>query len=83
MYQGDLLLVTLLLARADLPSHRGDLVHRRMDGADVEDALNEGLGRGDRELRVARDDDDAVDVLLELREPVRRELAVFRRAGVA
>ena len=74
--------MTLILIGADTALHRSDLVHRRMVSA-VEDALNERLGRSDRDLRFTGDDDDAVDVLLELREPVRRELAVFRRAGVA
>ena len=74
MTRGDLLLMTLLWARTDDSLESDDLVKRDM-GTDVEDSQHSSLSRSHSEVTITRDDDDAVNLVLECVNPLGHELA--------
>ena len=52
-------------------------------GADVEDTQHGGLSRSHSPLAITRDNNDAVNLVLERVDPVGHELAVDGRTGIA
>lgn len=80
--KADSLLVTLLCTRTDDTLENDDFMKSLVEGTNVEDPINSGLCGRDSELGVARDDDHAVNLGLESRDPVGVELLSDRLAGV-
>ena len=64
------LLMSRLLAGANVSLDGEDLVHCGVVSSDVEDTLHDELGCSDSELAVPRNQDDAMNRLFEGRDPV-------------
>ena len=75
--------MALLIAGADLTLDGVDNVHRRVVRANVEDALNESLARGDGEFTVSGNVNNSVDSVLERGDPVGNETGTRPRATVS
>ncbi len=70
------LLMAALSIGTDLALYSEDLMHCGIVGSDVEDAVDDGLGRSDSKLGVSGDKHNTVNRVLERGNPVGNEVAV-------